>query len=102
MAPPPQAAPPAVKQGVTAAAILAAKQNMDSQRQNVRLKEIYKSKYFLFFSRINQNEHPPNEFKSPIHSKQSCREELEMKQIAESLFYPQKSKVRSESDHPIG
>jgi len=34
MAPPPQAAPPAVKQGVTAAAILAAKQNMDSQRQN--------------------------------------------------------------------
>ena len=40
IAPPPQAAPPAVKQGVTAAAILAAKQNMDSQRQNVSSKLI--------------------------------------------------------------
>ena len=49
MAPPPQqAAPPAVKQGVTAAAILAAKQNMDSQRQNVSLKLRQKSKYIYF------------------------------------------------------
>ena len=48
IAPPPQAAPPAVKQGVTAAAILAAKQNMDSQRQNVSSKLITQNdRYFL-------------------------------------------------------
>ena len=52
MAPPPQqAAPPAVKQGVTAAAILAAKQNMDSQRQNVSLKLRQKSKYLYIFKK---------------------------------------------------